>query len=157
MSTENQLEIDFSGTSAQHTKIICYTCSKDQQTQPQKEVTPECPIVIRCVNAEGDEDTFDTYHVPIVLTKSETLRLEKTKTSSTGIRKKFGSLGGPSKSCYTPLPSQTRKSLPVNAAGYIDSSGIFELRKNLQDACKVSRQNSVVPQVSSFAIFFIVF
>lgn len=153
MSTENQLEIEVSGTSA--TKIICYACSKDQQTQPQKEGTPECPIVIRCVNVEGDEDRVNTYHVPIVLTQSETLKLEKTKTSSTGIRKKFGSLAGPSKSCYEPLSSQTRKSLPVNAAGYIDSSGIFELRKNLQEACKVSRQNSVVPQVSSFPIFIV--
>ncbi|GBO07414.1 hypothetical protein AVEN_82301-1, partial [Araneus ventricosus] len=99
----------------------------------------EHSFVIRCTNADGDEDIV------------ETIDLQNNKPADNGRRKKFGSFAfGTRKSSKTSSANhRTRKSLPVNIGSTENSEADFAF--NLKTAyqktfCKVSRHNSVVPQ-----------
>ncbi|KAG8183169.1 hypothetical protein JTE90_013689 [Oedothorax gibbosus] len=145
MFKKDQLEMDIKGTSFHPKREIFCTLQKNL-TESLDEITTDCPIEILCVNVDENEDMSNTCHVPLALTKSETLELEKTKTSRIGVRKKFGSFGASRRgTCCMPTSTRNRASLPVNAVA--NGSEMLELRKNLKEAYKASRQNSIVPQV----------
>ncbi|GFY50805.1 uncharacterized protein TNIN_392081 [Trichonephila inaurata madagascariensis] len=112
----------------------------------------DTPFVISCTNEEGDEDIVETCHVPIGLKKSDPSCYEP--------RKRFGSFAcGPRKfsnTFSTIAHSRTRKSLPLNIKS-TEQSETADFRQHLKATYqrtfnKMSRHNSIVPQVSK--IFF---
>ncbi|GIY86385.1 uncharacterized protein CDAR_545721 [Caerostris darwini] len=119
-----------------------------------KSTIHECPFVIRCINADGDENIVETCHVPLdYQTNSE--------ISGNRARKKFGSFAFGhrkfSSTYHTTEPRRTRKSLPLNI-GTNKHSEHSDITASLRAAYqkkfkKASRHNSVVPQVSQVLFY----